>query len=756
MLRFIARRLLQSAIVLFLFLTVVFFLSEFIMTGDFAIISRWGQGVEEVQALREELGLTEPLWQRYITWMAGVLTGNLGETYNVYRDPITLRNERVPVSTILGMALLLSTLISVTGMFAAFRIGESLGKALAWRRAAVISGVVTLVGIVLYTSFPLLLTFTAIEITEPLAFFCPPRCLTPTLWRPDYVTPIGHIPAFMIYLNVSLLGAVLCVTLVDALLQRRFRRRLPTLVYILLFIGLWAGGWALTPARPWTLDFMRSIILMFVLFVMLTFGETMIIMQSSMTDTLYEDYVFTARAVGLPDRVIRDRHAARNAMLPVLSRFIINIPYLLAGLVMIERGIGFGGVGSLLLASLDTRDRPAFMGIFVVIGIFAVVARLVLDIMIAWLDPRIRATTPALGNPAATAWDRAGRPRLLPRRGARRRRPPTQAAKVGEGAVRLSIGKYLAAQSRQLRMRLRTRWKRLNESWEIFTQNRLAVVGLVLIGVFAIMAVIHPILMNHVWPRAIYHPMIGHDPAISPHPSSPSLQHWLGTDPLGRDVLSILLASTPSTFAVALPAALSAAVVGTLLGAAAAYYRGTVIDTILGYVSDVLLAMPAPILMIILGTRYQESLGGAEFGLLYGVLAGASIVFIMMRAQAMKLMAQPFVEASRVAGAGAGRIIFHHLIPHLLPLTAAQMMMTVASAVITYAFISFVGVVEFELNWGAMIYFALTMSVGAALNARISWGQLLAPGICLSLFAAAFYLVSRGLHEVAEPRLRGR
>lgn len=755
MLRFIGRRLLQSAIVLFLFLTVVFFLSQIIMTGDFAIMTRWGQGVEEVQAFRDELGLNRPLWERYVDWMTGILTGDLGRTFSEYRNPITLRNERVPVSTVMGMALLLSTLVSATGMFVAFRIGESLGKRLAWRRGRVFSGILILVGIGLYTSFPPLLSFVARELTDPLYFFCPPRCLTPTLWRPDYLTPLGHIPAFMTYMNVSLLGAVLVASLVNAILRRRFRLRLPTPVYILLFIGLWVGGWALTPTRPWALDFMRSAILIFILYVMLTFGETMIIMQSSMTDTLYEDYIFTARAVGLPERVIRNKHAARNAMLPVLSRFIINLPYLMGGLVMIERALGFGGVGTLLLSSLESRDTPAFMGIFVFIGILAVVARLVLDIMIAALDPRIRATTPALGDPASVVGGRAVRFRLWPPRIFKQHRPQPQPTKAND-AARLSIVEYLTAQWRQFRMRLRARGRRTIESWNIFKQNRLAVLGLVLIGLFAIMAASHTILMRYVWTERVYHPQVGHDVSIFPHPALPSLQHLLGTDALGRDALSILLASTPSTFLVALSAALSAVIIGTLLGATVAYYRGTMIDTIFGYVSDVLLAMPAPILMIILGSRYFEVLGPARFGLLFGVIAGASVVFIMMRTQAMRLMAQPFVEASRVAGAGPGHIIFRHLIPHLLPLAAAQMMMTVASAVITYAFISFVGVVEFELNWGSMIYFALTMSVGAALNSTIPWPQLIAPGVSLSLFAAAFYLVSRGLHEVAEPRLRRR
>jgi ABC-type dipeptide/oligopeptide/nickel transport system permease subunit len=89
----------------------------------------------------------------------------------------------------------------------------------------------------------------------------------------------------------------------------------------------------------------------------------------------------------------------------------------------------------------------------------------------------------------------------------------------------------------------------------------------------------------------------------------------------------------------------------------------------------------------------------------------------------------------------------------MLPLAAVQMMLTVVGAVISYGFIAFIGVTRMTLNWGSMIYEAFTFSM--SMLGKTPWMQLAAPAVALSLFAAAFYFVSRGLHEVAEPRLRG-
>ena len=99
----------------------------------------------------------------------------------------------------------------------------------------------------------------------------------------------------------------------------------------------------------------------------------------------------------------------------------------------------------------------------------------------------------------------------------------------------------------------------------MFAQNRLAVAGIILILLFGLMAISHPILRATVWKSDIYDPELGYD-AKTMHPSSPSSTHLLGTDALGRDVLSMLLAGTMSSFAVGIAGAAVTATVGMTIG----------------------------------------------------------------------------------------------------------------------------------------------------------------------------------------------
>lgn len=291
-------------------------------------------------------------------------------------------------------------------------------------------------------------------------------------------------------------------------------------------------------------------------------------------------------------------------------------------------------------------------------------------------------------------------------------------------------------------------WRRVRDGWRVFRQNRLAVLGVALIVVFGLMAVAHPLLIGTVWPRTIYDPEVGFDYDVPP-PAPISLRHVLGTDALGRDILSMLLAGATSAFVVGMTAAVSTAVVGTAISAVSAYYRGLV-DAVFTHVADALLLLPAPLFMVILGAQFD--IGPFAFGLLYGVIAGASSAAIVLRSHALTLMSKAYVEASRVAGAGAGDIILHHLVPQLIPLAVMHMLLAVTGAVIADGFLSFMGLLKERLNWGYMMN--LAFEYAALLGQQVQWNQIVPPSVALSTFAAAFYLVARGVHEVVDPRLR--
>ena len=228
-------------------------------------------------------------------------------------------------------------------------------------------------------------------------------------------------------------------------------------------------------------------------------------------------------------------------------------------------------------------------------------------------------------------------------------------------------GRYLI-----LKRKLQATGAQLLENWRVFSENRFAVVGLVLIMVFIGMAFIQPILMKTIWAGQVYDPLVGFDQRVFPNPAPPMKGHLLGTDGMGRDVLSMLLEATSNTLVVAFSSALIAAVIGTTIGAISAYYQRTALATFLGYLNDALLVLPTPIVMVIIGTRFHDEITPLIFGILFGIMAGCSYVAIVMRSQALTIMTKPFIQASLVAGASHRADHFHTPGAPSLPISSSS------------------------------------------------------------------------------------
>jgi ABC-type dipeptide/oligopeptide/nickel transport system permease subunit len=311
-----------------------------------------------------------------------------------------------------------------------------------------------------------------------------------------------------------------------------------------------------------------------------------------------------------------------------------------------------------------------------------------------------------------------------------------------------TLEKTLFSSSYLRRQRINAWWRSFLAAWKIYRHNRLAMLGLIMLIIYGLASIAHPILMKTVWIRSVYDPTVGYDMTIFIHPSPPSPTHLLGTDALGRDVLSMLLAAATPTFQLAMVAALITAVIGLLAGTLSAYYRGLV-DGVFNHLADLAMLAPAPLVMVIIG--YTLNISPLKFGIIYGVLNGLGAVSVVLRSHALTLVVKPYVDASRVAGGRSFHIIWKHLVPHMLPLVLVNMMMTVTGAIFADGFVAFMGLSRARLNWGSMIYDSFTYR---AVNATIPWNVLIPSALAISFFAASFYLIARGLHEVADPRLR--
>jgi peptide/nickel transport system permease protein len=300
------------------------------------------------------------------------------------------------------------------------------------------------------------------------------------------------------------------------------------------------------------------------------------------------------------------------------------------------------------------------------------------------------------------------------------------------------------------RVRLRLWAKSLRTNWALFAQNPVGLLGLGVILFYGLLALAHPILMETVWDPVIYHPVSGFDVRIAVHPAPPSARHLLGTDPLGRDVLSQLMFSTRYEFALGLIAALVTLTIATTLGAVAAYFGGA-LDMILMRVVNLVMMVPTLPILIVMGALME--VGMVELAVVIGLLSGFSGTALVVRAQALTVKVRPYIEAARIAGGGHGHIIFRHMVPNLLPIALLYMMFIVNGAIAYEAVLSFFGLTTIEMSWGLMLN--ATQYFGYLLRFD-TWWLLFPASVAISTLCAAFYLAGRALDEVVDPRLRPR
>ncbi len=345
------------------------------------------------------------------------------------------------------------------------------------------------------------------------------------------------------------------------------------------------------------------------------------------------------------------------------------------------------------------------------------------------------------------------------------------------------------------RIRLRLYWRSFRKNWRLFRTNAVGMIGLVIIAIFGLMAVMQPILINsNVWPSSVYDPVVGVDEnlesrivtivdkpedevnplteisrrqavfsniqgsvgdeveVLESHPLPPSREHLLGTDPLGRDVLSQLMFGARAAFALGIIAALVTVFIATSVGAIAAYFGG-MIDSAFMRLADLLLMLPILAVLIVVNSVIPD-FKVWHLALFLGLLGGFGGTAIILKSQALAVKVKPYIDAARVSGGGSRRIIFSHLIPNVMPLSFLYMMFSVTTAIATEATLSFFGLLNVEMSWGIMIQ--LSQAQGYLLSGLTFWWMLFPAGLAVTLLAAAFYLVGRGMDEIINPRLRRR
>ena len=277
----------------------------------------------------------------------------------------------------------------------------------------------------------------------------------------------------------------------------------------------------------------------------------------------------------------------------------------------------------------------------------------------------------------------------------------------------------------------RTLWQDARRS---FSKNRLAIIGLVIVGIFMVMAVFANILA----PFSYYHS------DLAANLQFPSLAHPFGTDPIGRDELSLIIFGARISLLVGFSVQLIAFGIGLPLGALAGM-RGGWFDFVITRLLEVMTAFPgflfAIFLMSLLGT-----------GMLNVILAIGATSWIevcrLTRGQFLALREREFVVAARSYGADDWRVILRHLLPHALPPLLIMLALGIPNAIFAEAGLSFlgVGINDPIPSWGKMV----SDSLGYI---RVYWYMGLFPTLTIALAMLSFNFVGDGLRDALDPTM---
>jgi ABC-type dipeptide/oligopeptide/nickel transport system permease component len=334
MIKYIVKRVLQAIPVLIALSVVVFLIMRVFSADPAPVVLGEHATREAMDAWRDSQGLNDPIWKQYLDFVIGALHGDLGTSYYTHTSVTTEIMSRFPATIELAIvAIIIASIVGIAlGVVSAVNKGKFIDA---------FSTLLALIGVsmpIFWLGILFIILFTGI------------LHILPSGGRIDPIMqPYGGTGLFLI----------------DTLLSGDFEAFGNALVHMIM------------PACALSMYSMAIITRM---------------TRSSMLDTLNEDYVRTARAKGLPSGKVTRHHALRNAMLPVSTVIGLQLGSLLGGALLTETVFAWPGIGKYVVECILKSDFPVVQGVVLLIGVIFVLINLVVDIIYAFLDPRIKYT----------------------------------------------------------------------------------------------------------------------------------------------------------------------------------------------------------------------------------------------------------------------------------------------------------------------------------------------------------------------------
>ena len=341
--RFLAKRLLLLVPVLFGVATFVFGILHFAPGDPARIIVGQRASAEQIQRVRAELGLNDPLWVQYLRFLGDAATFQFGESYQI--------SKGTPVREVVANTLPVTIELALYGQFFGIGLGIPLGVLSAVKQDTLTDhatriGALTGISVPIYWSGPLLILF----LSTQLGLFPASGRIGSTIFLDESWRLFGtELPLTgLVTVDTLLLGNL------DAFVSAVRHLLLPSLV-----IGIYS---------------MALISRM---------------MRSSMLEVVRQDYMRTARAKGQGAKITVLKHGLRNALIPVVTVVGIQFGSLLGGAVLTETVFGIAGIGTMLVSAIGATDYPLVQGTVLTFALLFTLVNLGVDVTYSYLDPRI-------------------------------------------------------------------------------------------------------------------------------------------------------------------------------------------------------------------------------------------------------------------------------------------------------------------------------------------------------------------------------
>jgi len=344
---FILRRLIQSVVVLLFISALIYFILNLVPGGPFDLLKVGNPRITQahIERLNALLGLDKPIYERYFLWLNNVIHGNFGQSWTTApgRAVAQLILYRLPYTLLL---IGVSTLISIS-------IGIPIGIYSAVRQYSWADYLVTV-----------------------LAFF---GTSMPTFWF-----GIMMIIAFAVTLNLFPTGGV-----AESQLALDFQGDIISVIGRVITLGR-ANPQIAGHELTLFIDGLKHLVLPATVLSLFNMAAWSRYARSSMLEVLRQDYMRTARAKGVRERVVILKHGLRNALIPIITIIALAIPGLFTGAIITETIFAWPGMGRLFFDGLNQVDWPLVQGILVITALLVVFSNLLADVLYAVVDPRIQ------------------------------------------------------------------------------------------------------------------------------------------------------------------------------------------------------------------------------------------------------------------------------------------------------------------------------------------------------------------------------